>query len=81
MLKDNIVKVKTKEELKKAIRDKKIAFAPLINDKETEDLLKFESGGAKVLNIPEEQPSGLQKEKCVISGKKADYFAYVGKSY
>src|SRR3989344_2151912 len=81
LLKDNILEVGTLQELKKAINDKKIGFVPLSNNKEIEDSLKFESGGAKVLNIPYDQPSGLQKAKCIISGKKADYFAYVGKSY
>ena len=81
LLKDNILEVGTLQELKKAINDKKIGFVPLCNNKEIEDSLKFESGGAKVLNIPYDQPSGLQKAKCIISGKKADYFAYVGKSY
>ena len=69
------------ELLKKKVDGKKIAFAPLCNSRDCEDKLKFESGGAKVLNIPEKQPSELGKSKCVICGAKADYLAYIGKSY
>jgi len=81
LLDSAIVKVKNLNELKKAIKDKKIAFVPLSSDIETEDLLKYETSGAKVLNIPLEQPKELAKSYCVISGKKASHFAYVGKSY
>lgn len=80
LLKEAIVKVEKFDALKKTIESKKIAFAPLCNSRKCEDELKFKSGGAKVLNIPEQQPS-LEKAKCVICGMKPDYFAYVGKSY
>ena len=76
-----IVQLDSKQEMKKAIENRRIVFAPLSNNAECEDLLKFESGGAKVLNIPEEQPKNLDKSKCIVCGKKADYFAYIGKSY
>jgi prolyl-tRNA synthetase len=78
---ENIVVVRNLREADKAIKEKKIVFAPLSKDKGDEDMLKFKLGGAKVLNIPEIQPSGLEKEKCIVSGKKADYWAYIGKSY
>lgn len=81
LLKENILEAKTIGDVKKAVSGKKLAFAPLCKKRECEDTLKFESGGAKVLNIPEKQPSGLSKAKCVHCGDKADYFAYVGKSY
>ncbi len=81
LLKDSIVNVKSFNELKKAINNKKIAFASLCKSRECEDNLKFETSGAKVLNIPETQPKELEKSECVICNKKADYFAYIGKSY
>jgi len=81
MLKDAIVKVQSFADLKKAISGKKIAYAPLCGGRECEDDLKFKLGGAKVLNIPEKQPSDVKGKRCVVCGKNADYWAYVGKSY
>ena len=80
-LKDGIANASSMKDIKKTINDKKIAFGPLCSSKPCEDNLKFESGGAKVLNIPFSQPSVLSKSKCIVCGKKADYFAYMGKSY
>ncbi|MFH0831985.1 MAG: proline--tRNA ligase [archaeon] len=79
MLSEGIVKTQTLQETIKAIKEKKIALAPLCKSKECEDVLKLKTDGAKVLNIPEKQK--LTNEKCIICGKKADYLAYVGKSY
>jgi prolyl-tRNA synthetase len=81
MLRDNLVKVEDLKDLKFAIKEKKIALAPLCGGRECEDMLKFESGGAKVLNIPFEQPKDLDKAKCILCDEKAEYFAHVGKSY
>lgn len=79
LLYDNIVDVNTLTELTKAIADKKIALTPLCKSRECEENLKFKTNGAKVLNIPDSQPK--KQGKCVICEKKAEYFAYVGKSY
>ncbi len=81
LLKNAIVEVSTLDELKKAVEGKKIGFVPLCKSRACEDELKFKSGGAKALNIPEEQPSKLGKSVCVMCKKKAEYFAYIGKSY
>ncbi len=81
LLEGAIVKSEELEEVKKAIKNKKIAFVPLSGEREDEDMLKFETEGAKVLNIPYEQPSDVDKKKDIISRKKAKYYAYVGRSY
>ena len=81
LLEGAIVKCEELEEAKRAIKNKKIAFVPLSGEREDEDMLKFETGGAKVLNIPYEQPLDIDKKKDIISRKKAKYYAYVGKSY
>jgi prolyl-tRNA synthetase len=81
LLKDSVVKVSNLDELKKAVESKKIGFAALCSSHECEDELKFKSGGAKVLNIPLEQPRDLEKSSCIVCGKKADYYANIGKSY
>ena len=65
----------------RVLKGKKIAFTPLCENVKCEDNLKFESEGAKVLNIPNKQPLKLGKSACVMCKKKAEYFAYIGKSY
>ena len=80
LLEDNITKTNNLKDLQQEIKNKKIVLAPLCNKTECEDMLKFKTGGAKVLNILEgkkEKPSG----KCLVCGKKADYLVYVAKSY
>jgi prolyl-tRNA synthetase len=79
LLKENIIEVKSLKDLQKAIEDKKIALTSLCSSRGCEDMLKFKTNGAKVLNISEDQPK--QKGNCVICNKKADYIARVGKSY
>ena len=81
LLKENIIKVKNLKEIGETIKNKKIAFAPLCGDESCEGDLKTGTLGVKVLNVPEKQPSELEKSKCSICAKKADYFAYIGKSY
>ncbi len=81
LLFDNIVEVKNLQGVVKAVNNKKIAFAPFCRRRECEDELKFKSGGAKVLNIPDSQPVNLKGAKCVVCDGKADYFGYVAKSY
>jgi len=79
LLYNNVIEIENYEELRKGIMDKKICLSPLCNSRECEDDLKFKSGGAKVLNIPESQPK--KKLPCVICGKDCAYWAYVGRSY
>ena len=79
LLKTSIVECKTLNEVNKALSEKKIAFAPIVNSADVEDSLKDKTAGAKVLNIPDKQPK--EKGKCVVSGDMADYWAYIGKSY
>lgn len=81
LLNGAIVQASSLNELKKFVADKKISLIPLCGKAECEDVLKSETNGAKVLNIPEKQPSGVGKTNCVICGKKAEYFGYVAKSY
>jgi len=77
LLEENITKTNNLKQLQSAIKNKKIALAPLCSSKECEDLLKYKTQGAKVLNISEEKPKG----ECVICRKPAEYIARVGKSY
>ncbi|MFZ5955210.1 MAG: proline--tRNA ligase [Nanoarchaeota archaeon] len=81
LLYDNIVQSETLKELRQSIKNKKICLTPLCSSQECEEKLKQENEGAKVLNIPEKQPETLNKAKCVICNKKADYYAYVARSY
>ncbi len=75
----NLEKVETIEELKKALDKKKIALAPWCGIRECEDLIKDQTGGAKILNIPFDQPKKIGK--CVWCKKEGKKVAYVGKTY
>jgi len=74
-----IVEGKSLEDLKKIVEDKKVALVPLCKDEKCEEMIKSETKGAKVLWI--EDKKEVKKEKCIVCDKKADYFAYSGKSY
>jgi len=80
MLKSNITRANSLEELKKQIKNKKIVLAPLCSSRKCEDMIKYRTGGAKTLNIPEKQPA-LKNKKCIYCSKPAQYFVYIGKSY
>jgi len=75
---DSLTKAENLEELKNAIKNKKIALTPLCNKIECEDILKAETGGAKALFIAD---NNVENKSCVICGKPAVYNVYVGKSY
>ena len=75
----NLEKVETIEELKKALDKKKIAIAPWCGTTECEDLIKDQTGGAKILNIPFDQPKKLGK--CVWCKKEGKKAVYIGKNY
>ncbi len=79
LLKNNIEKTNNLKETQQAIKNKKLALAPLCSSTKCEENLKFKTQGAKVLNIPEKQSK--PKTKCIICNKPADYLAYIGKSY
>ncbi len=79
LLYNNIVEADKLNEVEKAIKEKKIAFSPLCKSLECEDNLKFKTNGARVLNIPDNQPK--KKSKCIICNKDADYWAYIAKTY
>lgn len=66
------------KDLKKAIQDKKVVLVPICNDEICEEKIKAETKGAKALWIDNKK---VIDEKCIVSGKKADYFVWVGKSY
>jgi len=81
ILKEAIVKVSDLNGVRKAIKNKKIALSPLCNSRVCENNLKDKTNGVKVLNILDKQPKELGKSICIVCGKKADYYAYTGKSY
>ncbi len=80
ILNSSIEKTEDKKELIKLIKNKKMVMIPLSNSKDAEDLLKLETGGAKTLFIDPKNTS-VKNKKCLFSGKQADYWVYVGKTY
>jgi len=79
MLDNAITKVKTMDELKAAIKNKKIALAPWCESEECEDWIKDKADGAKTLNMPLDQPK--ENAKCVNCEKPSKVWIYIGKSY
>ncbi len=73
-------KAETLTDTIKKIKEKKLVLVPLQNSKLAEETLQEKTGGAKTLNIPNKQPS-IKGKKCIITGKSADYWVYIGKSY
>ena len=67
-----------KKELIKLIKDKKMVKVPLCNSVEAEEQLKADTGGAKTLFIDDDK---IKNEKCIITGKEANYWVWVGKTY
>lgn len=80
LLKSNIVKTENKKELIKLVKEKKLIKVPMCNSEKAEELLKVETSGAKTLFVDPEKESANGK-KCIITGKEADYWVYVGKTY
>lgn len=75
----NLEEVKTLDELKDALNKRKIALVPWCGTTECEDYIKDQTGGAKILNIPFDQPKKVGK--CVWCKKEGKKLAYVGKTY
>ncbi len=80
LLEESVVKTDSKETLLKSIKNKKVAMIPLEDSEKTEEMLKEITGGAKTLFIDPKNTSAKGK-KCVISGKPATQWVYVGKTY
>ncbi len=80
LLKENLAKAERMADLLKLLEAKKLVLVPLCDNPACEDELKSQTGGAKTICIPEEQPS-LGGKKCIICGRPAKYWVYVGKSY
>lgn len=78
-LDSNIVKTNSFDSLKKAIKDKKIAFAPWCGEVKCEEGIKEKTTGAKSLNIPFNQKE--PNKNCIGCENKARYHAYFAKSY
>lgn len=79
LMKDNMASANNFKDTLKLINNNKIVLAPMCSNTNCEDNLKDKTG-AKVLNIPLQQPN-LKGKKCIICNKEANYIAYIGKSY
>lgn len=79
LFKEKIADAKSLSDLKRIIEFKKVGIVSLCNSPKCEDIMKAETKGAKALFIAEEKK--IKSEKCIICGKKADYYIYAGKSY
>ncbi len=80
LLKSSVKRTENKKDMIRLIKEKNMVIVPLSNSEKVEEQLKADTGGAKVLFISPENLSAKGK-KCIISGKSADYWVYVGRSY
>jgi prolyl-tRNA synthetase len=80
LFESKIKKAETLQALKKIIENKEVAISLLCKNEKCEEMIKFETNGAKTLFIEEENKS-KSNDKCIICNKKADYNVYIGKTY
>ncbi|MEK6922839.1 MAG: proline--tRNA ligase, partial [Nanoarchaeota archaeon] len=80
LLDQNTVYAKSLSDLKKAIQNRKLAKIPWCGSVECEDNIKDQTEGAKIINIPFEQPKSI-KDNCAYCNKKAKNIVHVAKSY
>lgn len=80
LLKENQKKTENKKELLKFIKEKQMVNIPLCDSEECEEILKADTNGAKTLFIDPKKEYAKNKE-CIICGKPAAYWVYVGKTY
>ncbi len=79
-----IVEVRSYEELKKAISERKVAKAPFCSiDHDGEECYKRikEDLGAEVRGVKFPEPEMAEGEKCIVCGRPAKYWVYIAKSY
>ncbi len=79
LFESKIEKTNSLEHLKKIIDNKKVGIVPMCKNEKCEEMLKYETKGAKAVFISEKDK--VKNEKCIICNKKADYFVFAGKSY
>lgn len=79
LFKSKVKKAETLNALKEAIDSKKVGITPLCNKIACEDMMKFETKGAKALFIADEKVK--KGAKCIICKSPASYYVYAGKSY
>ncbi len=78
LLKQNKKSTTDKSELKKFIKDKKMVKIPMCDNANCEEKMKTEIPGVKTLFIDSKK---ITNEKCIICNKKANYWAWAGKTY
>lgn len=78
LFESRVKKAGSLEDLKKFVENKMVGIVPLCKHSGCEEDLKFKTGGAKAVFISDGK---IKSEKCIMCGKKADYFVYAGKTY
>jgi len=80
LFEDKIEKAETLQAIKKTIDNKKVGVSPFCKNPKCEEMLKFETKGAKALFIDEKNKI-KPNQKCIVCNKKAEYNLYIGKTY
>jgi len=77
-IKNNTITAKKKEDLLQAIKDKKLVDAEWCGNEKCEEMVKYETEGAKILCINENKKA---TGNCVYCNKKAKHKVWIAKSY
>jgi len=80
LFEEKVEKADKLEKARKIIENKKVAISPMCKNEKCEEMLKFETKGAKAVFIDDKNPA-KSSDKCIICNKKADYNVYIGKVY
>ena len=80
-LEESIVTIEDYSEARELLEKKKIIFASWCGRPQCEEKFKTESGGAKSLNSPLQQPKLEKGQKCFFCEHPAQAWFYFGKSY
>gem|GEM_PF-3979623 len=73
--------VRTIDEAKKAVENKKIARSFWCGDPKCEEQVKELTGGAEIRGAKFLEVESAEGEKCLICGKDASHVVYIAKSY
>ncbi|MDN5358747.1 MAG: prolyl-tRNA synthetase [Candidatus Diapherotrites archaeon] len=80
-MEESIVTVRTAEEARKAVENKKIARSFWCGDPECEERVKELTNGAEIRGTKFLEIEHAEGEKCLVCGREASHVVYIAKSY
>ncbi len=80
-LEESIVTVRTVDEAKKIVEERKIARSFWCGDPRCEEAVKEKTGGAEIRGTKFLEVEHAEGEKCLVCGRDAHHVVYIAKSY